>query len=398
MFRIKTCIGEGTGMRIDGFRLTRFQFARDRVIGDSQVHIAHAHIFTLELMADTGESGLGFGFNLFHPLPALSEIERIFRAEAWPQLEGQHPAALIHRVSLPRGGNIRRMGLPFEEAINVACWDLAAKQAGLPLYRYLGGTDPKVRSYASGLDFHLSDAHYAEFFGKAAALGHRGFKIKVGHPDVEWDLNRLKLLRKAVGKAGPVMVDANEAWSAREACRRLDIYRRAGFEIFWVEDPCLRDDCHALREVREGAPWAHVNSGEYLDLRGKRLLIEGRGVDILNVHGHVSDVMRAGWLAAEYGMPVSLGNTPLELGIHMAAALPEAGWIEYSFQNYNHLVEEPVVMTGGYAIAPDRPGHGLFLSETARREHAAPEVMRAEDLPPPPRSSPIILSGKKLKK
>ena len=155
----------------------------------------------------------------------------------------------------------------------------------------------------------------------------------------------------------------------------------------------MRDDYAGLREVREGAPWVHVNSGEYLDLRAKRLLIEARGVDILNVHGNVSDVMRAGWLAAEHGVPVSLGNTPFELGVHMAAALPEARWLEYSFQNTNHLVDEPVVMRDGFAHAPERPGHGIALSKAARSVHAAPDVARAQDLPPPPRSSPIRLDA-----
>jgi L-alanine-DL-glutamate epimerase-like enolase superfamily enzyme len=379
-------------MRIEGYRLTRFQYRRDRVIGDSQVHIAFAHNFTLELYAG-GHTGLGFGLSLFHPLPDLAEIDRVFRDEAWPGLEGQPPAGLVHKISRPRGGNARRMALPFEEAINQACWDLAAQQAGLPLYRLLGGSEPKVRTYASGLDYHLSDKHYVELFTQAAALGHRGFKIKVGHPDVEWDLHRLRLLKDAVGDVGPVMVDSNEAWSPREAIRRLDTYRRAGFDILWAEDPVIRDDYDGLREVREGAPWVHVNSGEYLDLRGKRRLIEARGVDILNVHGNVSDVMRAGWLAAEHGIPISLGNTMLEIGVHMAAALPEAHWLEYSFQNYNHLVEEPVRMQDGFAIAPDRPGHGLVLSESARTAHASPDVLPLESLAPPPASSPIRLSA-----
>ncbi len=380
-------------MKIEGFRLTRFQYRRDRVIGDSQVHIGFAHYFTLELVATGGVVGLGFGLSLFHPLPPLAEIERAFREEAWPGLEGQPPAALVHRVSRPRGGNVRRMSLPFEEAINQACWDLAAKQAGLPLYRMLGGVEPRVRTYASGLDYHLSDTHYVELFTQAAAQGHRGFKIKVGHPDVEWDLHRLKLLKDAVGDVGPVMVDSNEAWSPKETIRRLKIYRKAGFDIFWVEDPCLRDDFDGLREIREGAPWVHVNSGEYLDLRGKRKLLDARAADILNVHGNVSDVMRAGWLAAEHGIPVSLGNTMLEIGVHMAAALPEARWLEYSFQNYNHLVDEPIVMRDGFAIAPDRPGHGLTLSERARSEHAVPEVLPADALPPAPQSTPIRLSA-----
>jgi L-alanine-DL-glutamate epimerase-like enolase superfamily enzyme len=379
-------------MRVEGFRLTRFQYRRDRVIGDSQVRFDQANTATLELLTDTGASGLGFVNSLFHPLPALPEIERMFRVEAWPGLEGASPAALVHRIGRPRGGNIRSAPLPFAEAINQALWDLTAQQAGLPLWKLLGGTQDRVRTYASGLDFHLSDADYSSFFGQAAALGFAAFKIKVGHPDVEWDLNRLRLLQAAVGTDAPIMVDSNEGWSPKEAIRRLDTYRRAGFDILWAEDPCLRDDFAGLREIRAACPWLHVNSGEYLDLHGKRLLMEARAVDMLNVHGNFTDVLRAGWLASDHGIPVSLGNTMLELGVHLASALPEAEWLEYSFQNYNHLVEQPIVMRDGFAHAPDRPGHGLTLSETARRDHATPNVLEFSELPPHPASSPIRLA------
>ena len=51
----------------------------------------------------------------------------------------------------------------------------------------------------------------------------------------------------------------------------------------------------------------------------------------------------------------------------MACALPEVEWLEYSFLNYNHLVEQPVVIKDGYAHASDRPGHGFVLSAEARR-------------------------------
>lgn len=355
---------------IKGFTITRFAFARDRMIGDSQVGITECHVGALELHCDDGLTGLGFFLNLFHPLPDRAELERAFRVEALPGLLGKPPAGLIHRVGRPRGGNNRALSFGFGEAIDQALWDIAAKQAGLPLYRYLGGTNPRVRAYASGLDFHLSDAHYVSFFRQAKALGFSAFKIKIGHPDLAWDLKRLRLLDEAVGKGATVMVDANEAWTPKEAIRRLHAYRDAGHDILWIEDPCIRDDYEGLRQVSEAVPFANINTGEYLDLRGKRLLIEARGVDILNVHGKPSDVMRAGWLAAEYGVRVSLGNTFLELGVHMAAALPEVDWLEYSFQNYNHLVETPIVFQDGFAIAPDRLGHGLALSKAAREEHA----------------------------
>ena len=377
-------------MIISAFRITRFAFPRDRVIGDSQVRIAECHVAALELIADDGTTGLGFLLNLFHPLPDRAELERVFRIECFPGLLGQPPAGLIHRVTRPRGGNNRATSYGFGEAIDQALWDLAAKQAGLPLYRYLGGISPRVRAYASGLDFNLSDDDYVSFFRQARALGFDAFKIKVGHPDLAWDLKRLRLLDEAVGPGATVMVDANEAWTPKEAIRRLHAYRDAGHDILWIEDPCLRDDFEGLRQVGEAVPFTHLNTGEYLDLGGKRRLIEARAVDILNVHGKPSDVMRAGWMAAERGIRVSLGNTFLEIGVHMAAALPEVDWLEYSFQNYNHLAAAPVRFDAGWAMAPDRPGHGMDLSDNARRDHAVDTV--AEGLrPATPPAAPVRL-------
>ena len=262
----------------------------------------------------------------------------------------------------------------------MALWDLAAKEVDLPLHKLLGSRRDKVEAYASGLDFHLSDHDFSEFFGHADSIGYRAFKIKVGHKDFEWDLNRLKLVAKAVRPGALLMIDANEAWGAKEAVTKLEVIRRAGNDLLWVEDPILRNDFEGLRLLRESCGWTMINSGEYLDASGKRQLMQAGGTDILNVHGQVTDVMRIGWLAAEMGIPVSLGNTFLEVGVHMAAALPEVQWLEYSFQNFDHLVEEPVRIADGWAYAPDRPGHGLVLSETARREWARPKLLPRSEL------------------
>ena len=372
---------------IRDFTITRFAFRRDRVIGDSQVGFDVCNVAVLELHDEAGHTGTGWMLNLFHPLPDRAELERCFRTEAFAGLKGQHPVSLIHRIARPRGGTQRAVSHGMGEAIDQALWDLAAQQAGLPLYRYLGGTDPRVRAYASGLDFHLSDAQYVAFFAQARAMGFTAFKIKIGHPDLAWDLKRLRLLKEAVGPDPIIMVDANEAWTPKQAIRALHAYRDAGHDILWIEDPCLRDDFEGLRQVSEALPFTHINTGEYLDLSGKRRLIEARAVDFMNVHGKMSDVMRACWLAAEYGVKVTLGNTFLEVGVHIAAALPEAEWIEYSFQNYTHLTDTPIVFDHGYAIAPDVPGHGLALSDAARRDHAVATVgegLRPAFAPPAP--------------
>ncbi len=355
---------------ITTYRLTRIAYPRARVIGDSQVRSTMHWVGTLELIDADGRVGLGFFGALFAPLPPLAEIERAFSVESWPALNGQLAAILTQRVSRPRGGNIRS-GM-FGQAIDQALWDLHAKQLGLPLARLLGATRDRVPAYASGLEFHLPTDVACAFFAEAHQRGFRAFKFKIGHRDLAWDLARLHAFAEVVGSDATLMVDANEAWSPKEAVRRVQAYREAGLNITWVEDPCLRDDYSGLVEVRRGLPFANIVCGEYLDLHGKRLLLEHRATDVLHVHGAISDTMRAGWLAAEYGVPVALGNTPLELGVNLAAALPEVLFLEYSFQDYNQLVEQPIQFEQGYALVPDRPGHGLVLSEAARSEYARP--------------------------
>jgi len=360
---------------IKSFRLTRFEFRRDRVIGDSQVGFDAFHGFALELVDAAGHTGLGFGHALWDAMPPLAALEARFLADVWPRLDGAAPQALIHRVGRPRGGNQRDADAGFGEALQIALWDLAAQQAGLTLAACLGAERTSVRAYASGLDFHLSDAAFAAFFSRAADCGFDTFKIKVGHADPEWDLARLDLLRRTVGARAGVMIDANEAWSPKEASMRLEMFRRAGHDFIWVEDPILRSDVDGLRALSAAVPWTQINSGEYLDVAGRTALLMARGCDIINLHGRVTEVMRIGWLAAELGLPVALGNTTLETGVHAACALPGAEWLEYSFQNYDHLVETPIRIRDGHAHVPDAPGLGLRLSDAARSIWAAPEPL-----------------------
>jgi L-alanine-DL-glutamate epimerase-like enolase superfamily enzyme len=319
------------------------------------------YIGTLELFSSSGHVGIGFFHALFYPLPSQKELERVFAIEQWPILEHQNPSVLLNRLSRPRGGNIRPNF--FGQAIDQALWDLQGKELGMPLYQLLGGKSNRVPAYASGLEFRLSTDAACAFYAQAKERGFNAFKLKVGHPDLGWDIERIRAIVDVVGREALLMVDANEAWSPKEAIRRAHAYRDAGFNIYWIEDPCLRDDFAGLARVAQEVPFTHINSGEYLDLRGKRMLMEHRAVDILNIHGHVSDAIKAGWLAAEYGIPISLGNTMFEVGVHIAAALPEVQWMEYSFLDYDQLLEEPVRFEQGYAFAPDRPGHGLVLAK-----------------------------------
>lgn len=372
-----------TQTAIQSFHIARFEFKRDRIVGDSQVQADRITLVTLELRDGAGRTGLGLVQVMFRPAPAEAELTRVFADEVWADLEGAQPAGLAHQVRRVRGGNRRGLSIPFEEAIQQAVWDLFAQQMDMPLWKLLGARANRgVPVYASGLDFHLSDRDYTELFGRAAARGYRGFKVKVGHPDLERDRHRLDLLARAVGHDRPVMIDANEAWTARETLVALEAFARDGHRIYWAEDPIPRDDVDGLRMLR-AANVTRINAGEYLDLSGKRKLIEARACDVLNVHGQVGDVMRAGWLAEEANVEVAFGNSIMEIGVNMALALPGVRWLEYSFQNFEHLLERPYPIVDGLIRGHDTPGHGLALSAEARQRWRTPEPLAEDALETP---------------
>lgn len=358
--------------RIEKYRLTRFSIDLDRLIGDSQMSTKQLSMGVLELEDNQGHVGTGFFHSVSTPLPSLVELEGRFQRELASDLIGANPFVWTNRLERPRGGNIRRS--VFDPSVEQAMWDLQGQILEMPLYKLLGGNRKKVPAYASGLEFHLSDEEVCTFYAKAKAEGFTAFKVKVGHPQLSWDVQRLKLVQEVVGPNCQLMADANEAWSPKEAIRRLYAYKDAGVQLYWIEDPCLRDDFVGLRSISKAVPFTLLNSGEYLSLAGKRQLIEQKAVDVLNIHASINEALKIGWLAAEHGIPISLGNTNFEIGVHIAAALPEVSWLEYSFLSYNHLLEAPIRFKDGYALLPDKPGHGLRLDEAARREYAQPEV------------------------
>lgn len=356
--------------RIEKYTLTRFAVELDRTIGDSQISATHLSLGVLELEDDAGRIGTGFFHTVTDPLPSLMELEVRFQREIAEELIGSDPFSWANRLERPRGGNVKQS--VFYPSVEQAVWDLQGQILELPLYRLLGGKRDKVPAYASGLEYHMTDNEVSAFYSKARDAGFSAFKVKVGHPDLAWDIRRLRLVQEAVGPESQLMADANEAWSPKEAIRRLHAYHEAGIPLYWIEDPCLRDDFVGLRTISKAVPFTLINSGEYLDLSGKRQLIENRAVDVLNIHGSINDAMKIGWLAAEHGIPVALGNSDFEIGVHIAAALPEVSWLEYSFLSYNDLLETPIQFRDGHALLPEAFGHGLRLAESARSEFAQP--------------------------
>jgi L-alanine-DL-glutamate epimerase-like enolase superfamily enzyme len=351
---------------IAGYTLHRVHLELPFPIGDSQVRFVDHWMTVLELTTDEGLTGIGFELQQGLPTPALAQLKAQFEYNMWPDLKGLNPFGAALRITRPRGGNVGAASFPL--AVETACWDLIGKSLGLPLYKLLGGTDPLVPAYGSTLDYRLTDNKFRQRLCDFKELGFRGIKIKVGHPDVEWDLNRMSLALDVMGEDVNLMIDANEAWSPKEAIRRAHIYFDEGFDIFWIEDPITREDYAGYAQLRAEIPFTRINTGEYLGFSGKRRLLETGGVDVLNVHGSICMSRASAHLAGDFGIPVSLGNTIMEIGVHLAASLPEVLYLEYSDLAWNRLAQQPVQFEDSQAIAPDRPGHGIELDRNALEE------------------------------
>src|SRR5688572_11678641 len=186
--------------------------------------------------------------SVFAPLvvgadPATPEatFERLTRATAVLAIQSAEPGPIAQCIA----------------GIDLALWDLAARRAGEPLWRLLGGTDPSVAVYASGLNPDAPEKLAIE----RRAEGHVAFKLKVGF-GAERDLANLRAMRAVLGAEAALMVDANQAWTLEEALGMAP--QLAGFGLQWLEEPLRADSSPADWKTLAAASPVPLAAGENL--------------------------------------------------------------------------------------------------------------------------------------
>jgi len=245
-------------------------------------------------------------------------------------------------------------------AFDMALWDLKAKRAGLPLWRLLGGYDPRVPCYAGGIDLQLSAAELIRQTDDNLARGFRAVKMKVGRPRLSQDVEKLAAMRSHLGPEFPLMVDANMVWTVDAAIRAARAFQP--HDPLWLEEPIPPDDVagHA-RVLREGG--LPVAAGENLrTIWDFRHLIASGGVsfpepDVTNCGG-VTPFMKIAHLAEAFGLPVT-SHGAHDVTVHLLAACPNRSYLEAHGFGLERYIAEPRRLEDGFAIAPDRPGHGI---------------------------------------
>ena len=363
-------------MKITDLRAACYRIPLAAPLTDA-THGRHDHydLVTVEVAAAGGRTGLGYTYTVHAGGAAiLALIER----DLAPLLLGADAGdieALWRRMwqwthYVGRGG-IAAFAI---SALDVALWDLRGNLRQEPLWLTLGGEAAKpVPAYLGGIDLLLPLDQLLKQTRAALGKGFRAVKMKVGRDALAEDLERVAAMRDLVGPETALMVDANMRWSVDEAVVAARDLARYG--VYWLEEPIEPDDYAGHRRVATegGLPLA---AGENLrTLSEFEHLIGAGGVafpepDVSNIGG-ISAWMKVAELAARHGLPVTSHGVH-ELHVHLLAAVPNASFLEVHGFATERFVRQPPRLECGFALPPDRPGHGVQLDRAALKPFRHP--------------------------
>ncbi|MEU8178754.1 L-fuconate dehydratase [Microbispora hainanensis] len=295
-----------------------------------------------------------------------------------------------------------------------AAWDLAARRAGKPLWRFVADMTPE--ELVAACDFrYLSDvltpAEAVEMLARLAPtreeriaeLAEHGYpaytttpgwlgydddklrrlcreavadgwthvKLKVG-ANVEDDVRRLSIAREELGDR-TLMVDANQVWDVPQAIEWIN--RLAAYDPLWIEEPTNPDDVLGHAAIRKAIAPVGVATGEHCHNRVMfKQLLQAGAIDFCQIDScrlaSVNEIVPVLLMAAKFGVPVCphAGGVGLcELVQHMAVVdyVCVSGSLEGRVLEYvDHLHEhftDPVRIERGRYLLPEKPGYSARM-------------------------------------
>jgi L-alanine-DL-glutamate epimerase-like enolase superfamily enzyme len=250
---------------------------------------------------------------------------------------------------------------------DICLWDIAAKLAGLPLYRLLGEYRDKVPVYGSSFVLKTPE-DYAEQASRVKAQGWHAYKI---HPpgEYQFDLSAYRLCREAVGPDFRLMADPVAAYTHEQALRIGRELEKLNY--YWLEEPLFDTDYYGLRKLTAqldlpvcGTEVVHGSHYSVADC------IATGVVDIIRTDvswkGGVTAVMRTAHLAESFGIQCEIHTAiyhPLEVvNLHCCCAISNCEFLEllYPPSAMTMGMKEPLqIDEEGYAHPLDAPGIGV---------------------------------------
>jgi L-alanine-DL-glutamate epimerase-like enolase superfamily enzyme len=276
-------------------------------------------------------------------------------------IPGAHAAMRQQIRNLGRPG-IASMAI---SAVDNALWDLKARLLNVSLAGLLGTVHNGAEIYGSGGFTSYSIGKLQEQLGGWAAEGLTAVKMKIGR-DPGADLERVRAARQAIGPGVRLFVDANGAYSRKQALAQAEKF--AELDVRWFEEPVSSDDLEGLRLLRDRAPAGmEIAAGEYgYDSGYFRRMLGAGAVDVLQADATrcagITGFLEAAALSAACQVPFSFHCAPA-LHAAPACAVPSFQIGEYFFDHVRieHMLFDGVPRPRNGKLVPDRsrPGFGF---------------------------------------
>lgn len=261
-----------------------------------------------------------------------------------------------HEAILERLDKTIRLNPAAKAAVDMALYDLAGKMLGAPLYKLLGlnAGHAAQTSFTLGIDTPENMAKKA-----LAARDYPILKVKVG---TKHDLDVIKAIRDV--SAATIRVDANTAWSPKEAIRNIEAL--APYNIEFVEQPVAAGDWEGLKLVRERAPLPIIADESCVtveDIPRIAECVDGINIKLMKCGG-ISHALKMIHVARAHHLKVMIGCM-IESSLAITAAAQITPLVDYADLDGNLLIDnDPYVgvkVEQGKLVLPDGPGLGVRM-------------------------------------
>jgi L-alanine-DL-glutamate epimerase-like enolase superfamily enzyme len=350
---------------------------------DATNKVQGLELIFVELRADNGLTGTGISYTVDVGGTAIKALVEDYLAGlvvGMDPLDYERIWQRMYRQSRRLGLGVNSMAMA---AIDIAVWDLIGKHYGQPLYRLLGGARDRIEAYISEINLAAGDtvADLVRRVDDYLARGYRTVKMKIGHDDLEEDIERIRRVQERLGRGGKLLVDLNQKWDAAEA--RANGARLDGLGLGWIEEPILCHDIAGHRALRQTLR-TPIALGESLYSRQQFLAyLQAEAVDVVQADvafvGGITEWLKIAHLAQAFGKPAA-PHFMMELSLHLLCGVQNGFMLEDvvggSLTELG-LLAEPIQVERGIGTPSQRPGHGIVLDWAAVRNHRlTPEEVR----------------------
>ena len=322
----------------------------------------------IQVLTDSGLVGVG-ECSAFPMIVGETQNTCIAVAQDFAKIwKGKDPLALEERLAelnLYIAGNAT-----IKSAFDMALYDLAAKHAGLPLYKFLKGERREIMTDITlGIDTPEAMAAKALVLKDGGAFA---LKVKLGKAPQD-DIARIKAIRKAVGFDIPIRIDANQGWSfegALEALKGLEPYK-----IQFCEQPMRSYNDGFLTELRMQTVIPIMADESVYDQHDAERLCKADACDYINIKfsksSGIHEALAIQAVAQEYQIPCMIGGMlesrlALAAKVHFAYAAPNVKFFDLDTCMVGHL-EDPVLggvaYKGYHVTVSDEPGIGAAIKQ-----------------------------------